>query len=650
MRPSLALAVACSLTLSVGPVSAQKDKEKEQKELADKALGVLRKHCASCHDAPSGKGGISYILDVPKLLQNKVVLRGDPKGSRPVIRMREAPESGMPPEEVTARPTEAEIGLVEDWIRAGAPAPGGAIRAVEEPPPGRPKKGTPDLLRAIHTDLNTKVLEENRTYQRYFTLLNVYNTPGVTDKDLQVYRAALAKVLNSLSWRADIVTPRVVDAEGLVLAIDSRDLDWDRHGLWDAVLRAYPYGLTYHEVPDDRALNDLSKQITQLMGEKRAPSLAHVRADWFIATATRPPLYHTLLYDKALPELVRRDTARHKDFNSSDPEKADFNPKGMTAFDLEERLGVSVADNFQRGVAKRAAFTVSGVSKQNRMVERHPSNYGAYWKSYDFKPVADNARGTLAQLPLGPSEFLVRDPRNGGRDIVTRPSAYPELAFAHDGGEVIFNLPNGLQGYLLLNGKDQRIDVGPSAVVFDVKNATGDVNITNGISCMTCHARGMKSGFKDEVAGGVLNVGGKNLAKVRQLYVNSLEMNLFVQRDEKRYLTAIEGLDKLFLTGSGFEQVETVTRVAKAYLTQPLSATTVAIELGLFDRDNKPDVATVKATIKTAIKAGKLQNLGLGRLVDDNGVIPRADWEVQKDRAQSLFQQVAAVAGVGTPH
>ena len=58
----------------------------------------------------------------------------------------------------------------------------------------------------------------------------------------------------------------------------------------------------------------------------------------------------------------------------------------------------------------------------NRMVERHRSIHGAYWKSYDFA-------GSV-----------------GAQNIFNHP-----LDFTHDGGEVIFNLPNGLQGYYLVN-------------------------------------------------------------------------------------------------------------------------------------------------------------------------------------------------------
>src|SRR5262249_30738360 len=96
------------------------------------------------------------------------------------------------------------------------------------------------------------------------------------------------------------------------------------------------------------------------------------------------------------------------------------------------------------------------------------------WKSYDF---ADNVgRRNLFEHPLGPG---------------AQPST-----FQHDGGEIIFNLPNGLQAYLLVNAQGQRLDNGPIKIVKDPRQ--GDGTVVNGISCMSCHARGMIEKF-DEV-------------------------------------------------------------------------------------------------------------------------------------------------------
>ena len=70
-------------------------------------------------------------------------------------------------------------------------------------------------------------------------------------------------------------------------------------------------------------------------------AIRHV--DWFIATASLPPLYHDIL---DLPETDR---------------------------ELEERLEVNVVENIRNAPGKRvwrAGFNDSGVSNHNRVVER----------------------------------------------------------------------------------------------------------------------------------------------------------------------------------------------------------------------------------------------------------------------------------------
>ena len=111
--------------------------------------------------------------------------------------------------------------------------------------------------------------------------------------------------------------------------------------------------------------------------------------------------------------------------------------------------------------------TIQRVSNNNRVIERHASRYGAYWKSYDFA-------GSV-----------------GTQNIFTHP-----LSFTHDGGEVIFNLPNGLQAYYVTNTSGFRLDEAPIAIVSNP--AASDPTVRNGLSCFGCHTEGMKT-FEDEV-------------------------------------------------------------------------------------------------------------------------------------------------------
>jgi TPR repeat protein len=121
---------------------------------------------------------------------------------------------------------------------------------------------------------------------------------------------------------------------------------------------------------------------------------------------------------------------------------------------LERRLSLV-------GPTHRAGFNDSGVSRHNRVIERRGRQGGGYyWRSYDFQASDDQ------------------------RNIFEHP-----LDYIHDGGEVIFSLPNGMQGYMLVDGQGRRIDRAPTSIVVDPSRS--DKIVENGLSCMGCHAQGI---------------------------------------------------------------------------------------------------------------------------------------------------------------
>ena len=205
--------------------------------------------------------------------------------------------------------------------------------------------------------------------------------------------------------------------------IDLRDLKWTSDS-WRTILESYPYGLLQN-----------SKDAIALRAETQC-QIPVVRADWFISTASRPPLYHVLAQ---IPNTDKK---------------------------LESLLQVNVQRNLKEDRVIRAGFTRSGVSQHNRLIERHESIFGAYWKSYDF--AGSTGRKNLFDFPLGPGDTAVD--------------------FDHDGGEIIFQLPNGMLAYMLTDEKGNRIDKGPTSIVSDPRQR--DRAVVNGVSCMSCHYGG----------------------------------------------------------------------------------------------------------------------------------------------------------------
>lgn len=103
----------------------------------------------------------------------------------------------MPPED-QPQPSEQDKALLKQWIESGAEFP-------LKKRPDRPYRGEDEILAIIAGDLQ-KVRAEHRRYTRYFTLLHLWNDPNLTDGDLRLVRAAVSKLINSLS-REVRITP-----------------------------------------------------------------------------------------------------------------------------------------------------------------------------------------------------------------------------------------------------------------------------------------------------------------------------------------------------------------------------------------------------------------------------------------------------------
>jgi hypothetical protein len=366
-----------------------------------------------------------------------------------------------------------------------------------------------------------------RRFTRYFSLAPLANG-GAGPDELQTYRNALAKLLNSLSWQPRITLPAPVDARGLVLRIDLRDFQWDAN-LWNRLLTDYPYGIL-HDTAVARAV--LVTTFTRM---------PVVRADWFVANASRAPLYYDLLQIPA---------------NLSE---------------LERQLRVDVGANIQQERVARAGFNGSGVSRNNRVLERHDAMNGAYWRSYDFDAVPQNLiernillpdRRNLFAYPLGPG--------------------LGENGFQHAGGEVIFNLPNGLQGYVLVNANNVRVDKAPTAIVSDAKRP--DRAVEAGVSCMHCHARGIlpkDDQIRDHVTKNRKAFSRTDAELIHALYPPAKKMRALMEADAERFRKALEK------TGNKTTANEVVLAMTLRYEAD-VDLPTLAAELGVRPADLLP--------------------------------------------------------------
>jgi mono/diheme cytochrome c family protein len=437
--------------------------------LPSAAQAVLKAHCARCHGpAGTGKGGMNFILDRNRLVSRQKIIPGNVADSPLYQRVL---QGEMPPPGVKARPSPDEVAVLRHWIEAGAPP-------FEATPDKRPWLAETDAVYLIGKDLQA-LAPFDRTFTRYLILTPLYNA-GLAEADLTVARQAVAKLINSLSWHPRITPPRPVDAAQTVFRIDLRDYLWrDERTVfdaWESLLAVYPYRPTRND-----------KVATYWKGVA-GTELPYLRGDWFVATASRPPLYQTILQ---LP---------------------------LTDRDLERQLRVDGDLDLRQRRLVRAGFNGSGVARNNRLLERHDAAHGAYWHSYDF---SDNVgRQNLFERPLGPQPG--------------------ENRFQHAGGEIIFNLPNGLQAYLLVDANGRRIDRAPVDIVSDPNRP--DKLVETGLSCMGCHAQGVMhkaDQLRPHAEKNPAAFPKEDLDLIRALYVPEAGFKALIDEDAARFRGAV---------------------------------------------------------------------------------------------------------------
>ena len=508
-----------------------------QQQIAQDAYAIFQQSCLICH-GPDGAYKETLLIEHNALIEKGTVVPGNPHTSELYNRLLTTDIAKRMPLGQPQLSTQA-IDTIRNWILAGAPDWAAA------PTTDGNFISRSEILNTIETHLMS-LAPFDRAFARYFTMTHLYNageTPGI----LQEHHKALYKLVNSLSWGVTVTNPQPIDPQETIFYIDLRHYEWDRNDGWTKIEAEYPYHISF-DAPTQTGLKD---QLTRLQGEMKA-DIPSIHVDWFVAQASLPPLYHDLL---SLP---------------------------LTDRELETRLEVDVAQNLLNAPGVRVwrgGTNNSGVSNNNRVLERHTSRYGAYWKSYDFA-------GSV-----------------GTQNIFTHP-----LSFTHDGGEVIFNLPNGLQGYYLANASGFRLDDAPINIVSNP--AASDPTVRNGLSCFGCHTEGMKT-FEDQVRSVIESnaTPAYDKAQALRLYAEQSEMDARLGEDMDRYRVA------LAKTGSAVGDIEPISRFHEVFQ-GPVDAAYAAAVVGL----------ETEAFLKKIRENIGLQNIGLLVLDSENGSMKRDAW------------------------
>lgn len=290
---------------------------------------------------------------------------------------------------------------------------------------------------------------------------------------------------------------------------------------WEAAQGQDKWELLVQANPYAIQLDDDDAEVLQLFTETAVPFQA---GDWLAFAGSQPPLYYDLL---DIPG---------------------------TLGGLEQQLGIDINADIANREVIRAGFLVSGVSQSNRVVERHQlpdAGNHALWISYDF---ASN---------------------DGAQNIFANP-----LDFQPNGGEVIFNLPNGMQAYMIVDAAGTRLDEAPVNIVTDPLQ--DDKTVHNGISCMSCHAEGIK--FVEDELGefveGSFDFDAATKELVDELYPDSSVFAQFVDSDAATFVNA----DALVWPGGAASPTEPVL-YAFSNFDQNVDLERAAAELGITTTD-----------------------------------------------------------------
>lgn len=567
-----------------GPAVGQVAFKQSGTDLSERAFQLLKSKCHQCHGVERQAGLL--VLNRRNLVED----RGSDLDRFVEVNKPEKSllwtviETDYMPYKPQIALTPAEKQIIKEWIANGAEFP-------KPKPANRQVLSHLDILKAIEAHLVKLPANGVRTSTKFFSLAHLHNnlSGSVQDIDLRVTRAALTKALNSLCRSAGIVHMQSVDGTfDTVYAIDINDLGWTAQQ-WRSVLKRYPYGFK----PRDLDTLEAYQRVEKLIGAASFDKVIPVRADWFVATATDGSSVddsNVSLYDILLEIPTNLATL-----------EADLQ---VTRNDDIVKLSKNAAGQFQ---VVRGGVLKSGVSSQNRVIDVFQARKGNgwYWISYDFERGA--AKGNIVTHPLGP-------------DFDNHPFKGRDVAFSAAGGEVIFPLPNGLHGYMLVNGKGERIPEGPTTIVSDQLKTAGTPQIANGLSCFACHTKGMVP-FDDVIGedNALQNVDEQQFA--RSLF-NGAKLKSRMGQTSQEYLKALRAVVEPHFKDAAFQDKEgqvdlnkipePISAVARRYQ-EDLDLPAVAAEIGVSEDRLRGAVENTR----------ELARLGFQLLLKPQGTIKR---------------------------
>lgn len=194
-------------------------------------------------------------------------------------------------------------------------------------------------------------------------------------------------------------------------------------------------------------------------------------------------------------------------------------PKDYEQFLRLPFINVNVVDEIKNLRARFVGFQGSPITIQkNRLIVRYESQEGYLWQTYDVFDLEEE-QNNLFKFPL---------------------LYVGKAQYKFDASEVIFTLPNGLQGYALFNAAGGRENFAPVDLVFDTESKL-DPQIDNALDCHRCHKSGIipnEEQVKDSVKRNAGQFDINDVQFVEFLYTENA--GALFQRDNSFYLEQMQ--------------------------------------------------------------------------------------------------------------
>lgn len=496
----------------------------EEVNLAEEVSSILKVYCAECHgNNQTAQGGLGKITNFKHIIEAGYIQPFKPDESSIFTRL----SSGMPPDGSPALNAD-QVKTLETWISNGALAPKDSDLA------NRKAITLTEEMSMANTYLSS--LERTQARSTRFLSLRIAYVDGDDSETLKDLRQGVNKLLNSLSTNRSLYNPSYVDgSEETLIAISLPSLGWTEN-TWNQISSNYPYRSVDVKVANYRDLTTVTGDSTPI-----------IRADWFLANSSRPPRYYAVL-----------ETSETKiDFFSQSEVSVDYN-------------ALFSSSRTAPGSIIRSGFNGSQVAEFSRVLERFNTASGFMWQSYEFGSSAREKNPF--ESPLGPKFPFGQ---NGGRDrdrsdldIFGSQSAVDlqtisdvsEFGFEQDGNEIIYTLPNGMLAFAVYDGNGDRLAEAPTGSLDKVSSAA---QVTVGVSCMSCHAKGLFD-KKDQVSAsvevsGILSNNGAASAWLKNMYVSSQTFRENITKDSNSYQEKLRSIgvevdrkDPVFATFNSF--------------------------------------------------------------------------------------------------